>query len=419
MQPGHEGAGSGTTRDRRAPRGWRALLGLVLLLPLISACGGAVDRKGQQVAWSAVPTAVDPGAVTASSTPAQTGVGAAMEPPVILGPDDLTRIKPNELGRIPVLMYHAFTTNEDLLDEWTVTYDTFHQHLQWLYDNDFHITSLASLINNEISVPPGKHPVVLTFDDASPGQFRLLKDDQGKLQPDPTSAVGVMEAFFAGHPGFGRGGMFAVVPLNCLQYEGEEATCEQRLTWLANNGYEIGNHTWWHENLHTVSDELLMEQVGRTKIWIDERVSGDANLSNVLILPFGEWPRNDWQVQMLHDGFIYDGQEIVLAGIVEVAGGPAPSPSSGEWSRRSIERFNTDPETWAHWTGLIESGQVTIFTSDGNPGTVSIPNQLPEDIAWQLDLEWAQAYGMELVRYDLPEATGDSLAGRRRNSLPA
>lgn len=98
-----------------------------------------------------------------------------------------------------------------------------------------------------------------------------------------------------------------------------------------------------------------------------------------------------------------------MAGVVEVAGGPSPSPSSGEWSRMSINRYNTDPEMWAYWTGLIESGEVTIFVSDGNPATVSIPNQIPEDIAWHWDPEWASAYGMQVVRYDLPDAAIDAV----------
>jgi peptidoglycan/xylan/chitin deacetylase (PgdA/CDA1 family) len=184
------------------------------------------------------------------------------------------------------------------------------------------------------------------------------------------------------------------------------ATCDERLAWLAEHGYEIANHTWWHENLHTVSDEMLKEQVGRTKIWIDERVTGDANLGNVLVLPFGEWPRNKGQMQMLYDGFVYEGQEIILAGIVEVHGGPAPAPSSGEWSRWSIERFNTDPGQWAYWTGLIESGELTLFSSDGNPATVTIPHPLPDDLVSHWDPAWASAYGMEVIRYDRPDAPG-------------
>lgn len=338
----------------------------------------------------------------APATPGlDTEVGGAVDVPVTLGADDLATYRPNELGRIPILMYHAFTNDEAPLDDWTVTPEIFRQHLEWLYEHDFYIIPLVDMINNEIKAPPGKHPVVLTFDDASSRQFRLIRNGHGEFQPDPTTAVGVMESVFDAHPDFGRGGLFAVVPNNCFRYDEEVATCEERLTWLAEHGYEIANHTWWHENLHTVSDDEFREQVGKTKIWIDERVAGRSNLSNVLVLPFGEWPRSEAQVQMLREGFVYGGQDIVIAGVVEVGGGPSPSPSSGTWSRRAIDRMNTDPETWAYWTGRIESSEVTLFTSDGNPATVTIPDALPEDIAGHWDPEWASAYGMQVIRYDV------------------
>jgi hypothetical protein len=145
-----------------------------------------------------------------------------------------------------------------------------------------------------------------------------------------------------------------------------------------------------------------MDQVGGTKLWIDERVKiREANLSNVLILPFGEWPRNDRQVEMLLDGFVYEGQDVKIAGVVEVSGGFSPSPSSGEWSRQSIHRINTDPESWSYWMSQVDTGEATMFVSDGNPGTVTVPNQLAIDIEDMWDAEWASSYGMVVIRYDL------------------
>jgi peptidoglycan/xylan/chitin deacetylase (PgdA/CDA1 family) len=387
---------------------WRAVRQCVrfctvgVLLLALAACGddGAADADPGRIAWEET-IAPPPAPASPTAPPAvDTGVGGAGEVPITLGADDLAIHQPNELGRIPILMYHAFTNDEADLDEWTVTPGTFRQHLEWLYEHDFYIVPLVDLINNEISAPPGKHPVVITFDDASSRQFRLIHDDAGQLVPDPETAVGVMESFFAAHPNFGRGGVFAVVPTNCFHYATEIVTCEDRIEWLADHGYEIANHTWWHENLHTVTDELFREQVGKTKIWIDERVSGRSNLSNVLFLPFGEWPRSESQVAMLTGSFVYGGQDIVITGVVEVGGGPSPSPSSGEWTRRSIARMNTDPETWELWTGRIEAGDITLFTSDGNPATVTIPEDLPEDLVPHWDPDWASAYGMQVIRYD-------------------
>ena len=409
-----------TASPRRLHRGAfiAACCALLLFLPVIALTVDRADDSPSPVAPESTSTSqadqpptsmadlamADPATTATPDDDPDSSVGGSVEVPVGLSPAEREQFRPNELGQIPVLMYHAFTQNEAYLDEWTVTPDQFRAHLQWLYDHDFYITPLVDLINNEISAPAGKKPVVLTFDDSSSGQFRLFKSEDGTLTPDPLSAVGVMEEFSAAYPGFGRGGLFAINPVNCFSYDAQETTCEERLTWLAEHGYEIANHTWWHENLHTVSNKMFLQQVGDTKLWIDERVKvREANLSNVLILPFGEWPRSEEQVGWLLHGFRHQGQDIGIAGIVEVSGGFSPSPSSGEWDRRSIHRINTDPESWSYWMSQVETGEATMFVSDGNPGTVTVPNQLAEDIDWMWDGEWASSYGMVVIRYDLPE----------------
>jgi len=368
---------------------------IVLLLPVLAACGSS--GNGGTIAWRELPT---PTQVPPTPTPDPDAFPAPTRTPTILTDAEIAQYRPNELGRIPILMYHGFTSDPQHTNTWTVTFDRFRADLEWLHDRGFYVISMADMINNEISAPPGKHPVVLTFDDASSKQFRLNKGPDGALTPDPHSAVGVMEAFFAEHPDFGRGGMFAVLPINCFRYPEAETTCEERLTWLDDHGYEIANHTWDHQNLADVSDETLLDEVGATKIWIDERVRGDGNLGNVLVLPFGEWPGHDRQVLLLKDGFIYGGQQIILAGIVGVTGGASPSPSAGTWTRWNISRFNTDPELMAYWQDLIDTRQVTLFTSDGHPETVTIPDPIPADLEKYWDPEWASSYGMQVIRYD-------------------
>jgi peptidoglycan/xylan/chitin deacetylase (PgdA/CDA1 family) len=314
-------------------------------------------------------------------------------------PAELATFKPNELGHIPVLMYHAFAQNEAYLDDWTVTPELFRQHLQWLHDRDFFILSMADLINNQIAVPAGKHPVVLTFDDSSSGQFRLLANDTGAFYPDPVTAVGVLEAFFAGHPDFGRGGFFAVVPVKCFSYDDEVTTCEERLTWLAEHGYEIGNHTWWHENLGDVSGETFMSQIGDASLWLDERVPDDANRSSVLVLPSGEYPAHAWQFDLLVTGFPWEGHTVQMTGVVSVSGGPSVSPSSVAWDPWAIARLNTDNATLGHWQDRIDTGAMTMYTSDGNPATVAVPDDLAGDIIDQFDAEVITREGRFLLRY--------------------
>ena len=222
-----------------------------------------------------------------------------------------------------------------------------------------------------------------------------------------------MEAMFARHPDFGRGGVFAVVAAKCFQYDAEEVDCRTRLRWLVEHGYEVANYTWTHENLHTVSDERFMKEVGATKVWIDEHLQGESrgNLSNILVLPFGEWPRNDQQVLWMKNTFQYNGEEIRILAIVEVSGGAGPSPSSGNWDRRSVKRANTEPAVWDRMTTAFESGTKTFYTSDGNPDTITIPNEIPGDLADEFDPDWASAYDMQVVRYDAIPSTQPSEPG--------
>src|SRR3954469_19049974 len=113
---------------------------------------------------------------------------------------------------IPVLEYHVITTDQSQEAQFTRTVDDFKADLQWLYDHDFYVVPLKDVIADAISAPAGKHPVVLTFDDSTAGQFRYLIGADGSVSIDPDSAVGMMEAFYAAHPDFGRGGFFAVLP---------------------------------------------------------------------------------------------------------------------------------------------------------------------------------------------------------------
>src|SRR5680860_1826061 len=66
-------------------------------------------------------------------------------------------------------------------DHFTRTIEDFHADLQWLYDHEFYVIPMADLVRDNISAPAGKHPVVLTFDDASPSQFRLIEQPDGNL----------------------------------------------------------------------------------------------------------------------------------------------------------------------------------------------------------------------------------------------
>src|SRR5881396_1048570 len=88
------------------------------------------------------------------------------------------QLPPNELGRVMVLEYHKIDYPEE---RWTRTPENFRRDLETLYARGYRLQSLNGLIEGKITVPAGTTPIVLTFDDSSPGQFRYLVNN-GKLE---------------------------------------------------------------------------------------------------------------------------------------------------------------------------------------------------------------------------------------------
>jgi peptidoglycan/xylan/chitin deacetylase (PgdA/CDA1 family) len=332
-----------------------------------------------------------------------------------LTPQDLQRYQPNELAPIPVMEYHVITTDESReSDVYVRTAEHMREDLQWLYDHNFHVISTRSLLENRIDVPAGKKPVILSFDDATASQFRWDPHGQGGEDVrliDPDTAMGVLEAFFQGHPDFGRGGQFAVLPYNCFADGTPLNTiddCPDKLRWMAANGYEIANHTQTHANLYDVTDEEFMAEIGEPIVWLSDIVQGDANLMDVLVMPYGMYPDKDLhpeQREMLRNGFTYKGHEIQIRGAFLVGANPTESPSSSEYDPLFISRIQAFEESLDQWFGEMGSGSYPVYVSDGDPATITIPDALPNMLIDQFDPAVVTAGGHQLIQYE-PE-TGE------------
>ncbi len=341
-------------------------------------------------------------------------------------------LEPNELGVIPVLQYHLFTTDPAEENEFTRTIEDFRADLQWLYDHNFYVIPMADLVRNQISAPPGKHPVVLSFDDTTPGQFRLIEQEDGNLLVDPNSAVGVMEEFYRKYDDFGRGGFFALLHFNCFggDIEPDQAQyCGRKLEWLAQNGYEIGHHTWDHQDLLDISDEEFQYQVGELWQWIEDNIPTEGARPSMLVMPYGNYPDRELhqeQRRMMREGIPYDGEVYVLEAAFMVGAEPAPSPSSTEWDHIWIPRIQAFDEELERWLPVMADGGVILYTSDGDPETVTVPDPLPGWLDGTLDPELIAESGKTLIQYD-PEtgelvgsaAIDNSQAWRRPVAIPA
>jgi len=312
----------------------------------------------------------------------------------------LSQTKPNELGGVPIIMYHAFVHDPAYTDEWTLTFDQFRAQLDWFRENDFVMVGMQSMIDGRFDVPAGKRPIILTFDDASAGQFGLQEAPGGGYEVKPDTAVGVLEEYAKQYPEFAGPAFFAVLPWNCFESEDDPSTCEERLNWLIEHDYEIGNHTYDHVDMTDVSPEFFTESIGSMKNWINERIpQGPGNLSEVLVMPFGAFP--DWdlhpdQRSWLAEGFWYLGEPVNLDLVLAVNGGPAISPYSVSFFPAETYRIASEPGVLAYWQEQIASGATPVFVSDGNPETVTVPASYQDEG----DTEQLDHKGLQLRAYE-------------------
>lgn len=301
-----------------------------------------------------------------ASAAAQRPARAATAPPP--SPGAATPLPPNELGRLMILEYHRIDEPEE---RWTRTPENFRRDLETLYRRGYRLQSLNDVLDGRITAPAGTTPVVLTFDDSSPGQFRYLEEN-GKLEIDPRSAVGILERFITERPEFGRAATFFVLPgaskpnrlFNQPEHEG------RKLRFLASRGYEIGNHTLWHANLGKYGEDTVRNQVAEAQVWIQRHVPDYR--TRTLALPLGVYPRDvSWLTRGSARGTTYQ-----IDGILMVAGGAAPSPFSRAFDHLRIPRIQAVERDLAHWLGHFDRNPGERLVSDGDPSTITIPAAL-------------------------------------------
>ncbi|GIW04388.1 MAG: hypothetical protein KatS3mg059_1008 [Thermomicrobiales bacterium] len=409
-------------------RAWRsAVTPLALALMLVAAlagCRGQSTVHGKKIAWK---IGTPPSGITASDlataqallTPAAvepTPMATTLPAPAVAPtptPEQAPSLTPNELGFIPVLEYHHFVTDPEDEAQFARPLDDFRADLTWLYEHDFYVIPLRDLILNQIAAPAGKRPVVLTFDDSYASQFRILINADGSWTIDPNSAVGVMEEFFTAHPDFGRGGFFAVLPNFCFDWlpdkreDDQTLYCAEKISWLLDHGYEVGNHSLDHVSLYDVSDDEFKHQIGGAIEALqayDPRVTAD-----IIAMPYGDYPdreRHHLQRQWLRNGFSYNGRTIHILGCLMVGANPTESPASTEfdpmWIAR-IQAFDSDVDVrdapnLYQWFDRMMANPETVYVSDGDPNTITVPEQLPAALAGTLDEARLQAEGKTILR---------------------
>jgi peptidoglycan/xylan/chitin deacetylase (PgdA/CDA1 family) len=275
------------------------------------------------------------------------------------------RVKANELGQIPVLMFHRVIDKPGTTDDRTPA--QFRSDLERLVQDGYVPITAAEYVTGKIDIPAGKHAVVLTFDDSSPSQLAL--DEMGNLKPN--TAVSILREVAAKHPGFRPVATMYITRDMFGKTVREEQS--QSLLWLKNNGFDLGNHTRDHFDLRTRSQKQVEEQIGT----IQKMIYSLANVKPItLALPYGNQPRiKKLGLRGKFQGETYDHKGVFLAGYT-----PAPSVFSTSFDPLGIPRIRAMDKkgdcvqfcstAWLDW---LKNNPDMRYTSDGDPASVAFP----------------------------------------------
>ena len=317
------------------------------LLALTASCGGATNDARAMSTTGASKRPRPHGENAELRQPASPGGSNRTSAAGDIAGDSIRRLPANHLGRIPILEYHVIGGDKNAL--YTRTRESFRQDLEDVYRRGYRPITVSQMLDRDFhEVPPGMSPVIIVFDDASAEQFSYVEND-GKLEIDSTSAVGIWLDFAKSHPGWGNRATFCMLNGGAAghnffgdgpKYRGQHKQWRlQKVKWLAENGFELCAHTLWHAMLNKYSDAVVQEQIARNVMGIDSAVAGYS--VRTFALPYGIWPKNRelaWRGSWT-DPKTGQTHSYSFDAVLEVSGGPARSPYDPQFNPHSITRI--------------------------------------------------------------------------------
>lgn len=272
-------------------------------------------------------------------------------------------VRANELGDVPVLMYHRITpTPSSVYDR---TPEDFRAELERLAAEDYVPVTATEYATGRFDLPAGKHPVVLTFDDGSISQFTL----DGAGGPAAGTGIRILLDVAAAHPGFRP---VATCYVNDPPFE--EPAGRRTLAWLHEHGFEIGNHTLDHANLGRASEAEVRHQIAGMQRFITDAMPGVQVRS--IALPLGVHPKDE---RLAADGSA-DGVDYHHDSVMLVGSNPAPSPWSADFDPANVPRIRSQGPAGQDaqygstaWLDKLAADPDSRYTSDGDPNRISAP----------------------------------------------
>lgn len=290
--------------------------------------------------------------------------------------DYLQEIGANELGRIMIIEYHVIGEEEG---RWARTHTNMRKDLEKLYEAGYVAVSLNDMVRGNLDIPAGKTPVVITFDDGTQGHFRYLEDEEGQLQVDPKSAVGVLEKFYEDYPDFGLEATFFVNGYNPFGQSKELS--DKKIKHIIERGMDIGNHSVNHPQMN----KLTQEEVAKELVPIVKLVEGLVPEYKVetFALPFGIGTKEkEWSVAGNYQDTSYENVAVLLVGST-----PAPSPYNKKFDPYALERVQVFEDNLDKWLEYFEKNPEQRYVSDGFDQIITVPETMLENLNQEIEKE--------------------------------
>ena len=292
--------------------------------------------------------------------------------------DTFKEKKVNELGRVPIMMYHGIVnTTENKYtggnvdkDGYNRTSGAFLQDLEFYYQNGYRMIRLEDYINGVVDVELGYSPIIITFDDGNANNFQVIKKkEDGTLEFDPNSALGILDSIKKKYPDFNVTATFFLNGGLCNQPDYNEDI----MNYLIENGYDIGNHTISHVDFTKIGTDKTREEVGKLYQKLDNVIKD--KYVHIVALPFGSpYKKSHSNYPFILEGE-YEGYQYHTDAALRVGWEPEISPFHKEFDKTFLKRVraydNNGKEFDIKMTfNLLEKKR---FISDGNKDLITIP----------------------------------------------
>jgi len=298
--------------------------------------------------------------------------------------DKAAAIGANELGQILVLSYHDIGEEED---EGTRTPENLAKDVDLLKAEGFYPIGVRDLASGNIDIPAGMSPVVLTFDDSTSGQYRIL--DDGTLDPD--SAVGVLQAAAEDDGWAPRATFYCLIDVASKDKElfGQPDRQQEKLRNLADWGYEVGSHTISSLDLSEAAPAEVKQELAQSQSMLEDLIGGGYAVTS-LSVPGGKYPEDE---SILSSGN-YSGNTYKYTSAVGLGDTASSSPFSTDFDAMHIPRIAVTGSALREAIADLKANPELRYISDGDPTTVSAPLKVADDLGGlRTDL------GRPVVRY--------------------